>query len=97
MKINNNNKEEKGLVMITRTNWPAVVGLCFTLSVGWYSLAIVPLKQTQERQLQHQTVMRADITAMKIKQGMNAVTLESFKESIDRLNNTLEKLEERIR
>ncbi len=97
MKIDNNNKEEKGLVMITRTNWPAVVGLCFTLSVGWYSLAIVPLKQSLGRQVQHQTVMRQDITEMKITQGMNSVTLQAFKESIDRLNATLGKLEERIR
>jgi uncharacterized membrane protein YbjE (DUF340 family) len=97
IKINRSNDTNEGVVMITRTNWPAVVGLCFTLSAGWYSLAVMPLKQDIEKHGNYIEEMRKEVVAMQVVQGMNTVTLQAFKESIDRLNATLIKLEERIK
>ena len=90
------NKNAEGVVMITRTNWPAVVGLVFTLSAGWYSLAVMPLKQEIAKHGELIENMRSEMKDMQVTQGMNTVTLQSFKESIDKLNTTLEKLQEKI-
>ena len=90
------NGDKEGVVMITRTNWPAVVGLVFTLSAGWYSLAVVPLQKDIEKHGELIEEMRREVSDMQVTQGMNTVTLQGFKESIDRLNSTPIKLGDRI-
>ena len=83
--------------MKTAGEWAALGALCVTLSVGWYGLAIVPLHDSIDKQELKLEDVRTDIGDLKISQVTNTVTLAAFKESIDRLNDTLIKLEERIK